>query len=48
MRAVIRRNKQLICDEVPDLTPGPGQILCAPWPAESAARISTPSTTWST
>ena len=27
MRAVIRRNKQLICDEVADLTPGPGQIL---------------------
>jgi threonine dehydrogenase-like Zn-dependent dehydrogenase len=27
MRAVIRRNRQLICDEVADLTPGPGQIL---------------------
>jgi threonine dehydrogenase-like Zn-dependent dehydrogenase len=27
MRAVIRRNKQLICDEIPELTPGPGQVL---------------------
>ena len=27
MRAVIRRNKQLVCDEVADLTPGPGQLL---------------------
>ncbi|MCA3710631.1 MAG: alcohol dehydrogenase catalytic domain-containing protein, partial [Phenylobacterium sp.] len=27
MRAVIRRNKQLVCDEVADLSPGPGQIL---------------------
>jgi threonine dehydrogenase-like Zn-dependent dehydrogenase len=27
MRAVIRRNKQLVCDEVADLTPGPGQVL---------------------
>ena len=27
MRAVIRRNKQLVCDEIPDLTPGPGQLL---------------------
>ena len=27
MRAVIRRNKQLICDEIPNLVPGPGQIL---------------------
>ena len=27
MRAVIRRNKQLICDDIPDLIPGPGQVL---------------------
>jgi threonine dehydrogenase-like Zn-dependent dehydrogenase len=27
MRAVIRRNKQLICDEIPELTPGAGQVL---------------------
>jgi 2-desacetyl-2-hydroxyethyl bacteriochlorophyllide A dehydrogenase len=27
MRAVIRRNKQLICDEIAELTPGPGQVL---------------------
>ena len=27
MRAVIRRNKTLVCDEVADLTPGPGQLL---------------------
>lgn len=27
MRAVVRRNKQLICEEIADLTPGPGQIL---------------------
>ncbi len=27
MRAVIRRNKQLVCDEVAELTPGPGQVL---------------------
>jgi len=25
MRAVIRRNKQLVCDEVADLSPGPGR-----------------------
>lgn len=27
MRAVIRRNKQLVCDEIAELTPGPGQVL---------------------
>ena len=27
MRAVIRRNKQLVCDEVAELTPGAGQVL---------------------
>ena len=27
MRAVIRRNKQLVCDEVAELTPGIGQVL---------------------
>lgn len=27
MRAVIRRNKQLVCDEIEDLTPGNGQVL---------------------
>jgi 2-desacetyl-2-hydroxyethyl bacteriochlorophyllide A dehydrogenase len=27
MRAVIRRNKQLVCDEIEDLTPGEGQVL---------------------
>jgi hypothetical protein len=27
MRAVIRRNKRLVCDDIPDLTPGPGQLL---------------------
>ena len=27
MRAVVRRNKQLVCDEVPDLTPAEGQVL---------------------
>jgi threonine dehydrogenase-like Zn-dependent dehydrogenase len=27
MRAVIRRNKALVCDEVADLTPGEGQVL---------------------
>ena len=27
MRAVIRRNKQLVCDEIPELTPGAGQVL---------------------
>ena len=27
MRAVIRRNKQLVCDEIEDLAPGPGQVL---------------------
>lgn len=27
MRAVVRRNKQLVCAEIADLTPGPGQVL---------------------
>lgn len=27
MRAVIRRNKQLVCDDIPDLTPDQGQVL---------------------
>ncbi|WP_304187599.1 alcohol dehydrogenase catalytic domain-containing protein, partial [Phenylobacterium aquaticum] len=27
MRAVIRRNKQLICEEIAELTPGAGQVL---------------------
>jgi 2-desacetyl-2-hydroxyethyl bacteriochlorophyllide A dehydrogenase len=27
MRAVIRRNKQLVCDEIAELTPGAGQVL---------------------
>lgn len=27
MRAVIRRNKQLVCDDIPDLTPEQGQVL---------------------
>jgi len=27
MRAVIRRNKQLVCDEIDDLVPGEGQVL---------------------
>jgi threonine dehydrogenase-like Zn-dependent dehydrogenase len=27
MRAVIRRNKQLVCDEIAELTPGQGQVL---------------------
>jgi len=27
MRAVIRRNKQLVCDEIAELTPGEGQVL---------------------
>lgn len=27
MRAVVRRNKQLVCDEVPDPVPGPGEVL---------------------
>ena len=27
MRAVVRRNKQLVCAEIEDLTPGPGQVL---------------------
>ena len=27
MRAVIRRNKQLVCDEIADLKPGAGQVL---------------------
>lgn len=27
MQAVIRRNKQLVCDEIADLTPGSGQVL---------------------
>lgn len=27
MRAVIRRNKQLVCDEIEDLTPAEGQVL---------------------
>lgn len=27
MRAVIRRNKQLVCDEIADLRPGEGQVL---------------------
>lgn len=27
MRAVIRRNKQLVCDEIEDLVPGEGQVL---------------------
>lgn len=27
MRAVIRRDKRLVCDEIEDLTPGPGQVL---------------------
>lgn len=27
MRAVIRRNKQLVCDEIPELTPADGQVL---------------------
>ena len=27
MRAVIRRNKQLVCDEIAELEPGPGQVL---------------------
>ncbi|THG38489.1 alcohol dehydrogenase [Sphingomonas olei] len=27
MRAVVRRNKQLVCDEVPDPTPGQGEVL---------------------
>ena len=27
MRAVIRRNKQLVCDEIEELTPGAGQVL---------------------
>ena len=27
MKAVIRRNKQLVCDEIGELTPGEGQVL---------------------
>ena len=27
MRAVVRRNKQLVCDEIADLVPGEGQVL---------------------
>jgi threonine dehydrogenase-like Zn-dependent dehydrogenase len=27
VRAVVRRNKQLVCDEIAELTPGPGQVL---------------------
>ncbi len=27
MRAVVRRNKQLVCAEIGELTPGPGQVL---------------------
>jgi len=27
MRAVIRRNRQLVCDEIAELTPAPGQVL---------------------
>jgi 2-desacetyl-2-hydroxyethyl bacteriochlorophyllide A dehydrogenase len=27
MRAVVRRNKQLVCDEIDELTPGAGQVL---------------------
>ena len=27
MRAVIRRNKQLVCDEIADLKPDQGQVL---------------------
>lgn len=27
MRAVVRRNKQLVCDEIPDLEPAEGQVL---------------------
>lgn len=27
MRAVVRRNKQLVCDEIPELVPGEGQVL---------------------
>ena len=27
MRAVVRRNKQLVCTEIGELTPGPGQVL---------------------
>ena len=27
MRAVIRRNKQLVCDEIADLKPAEGQLL---------------------
>ena len=27
MRAVVRRNKQLVCADIEDLTPGPGQVL---------------------
>jgi threonine dehydrogenase-like Zn-dependent dehydrogenase len=27
MRAVVRRNKQLVCDEIPDLEPAAGQVL---------------------
>ena len=27
MRAVVRRNKQLVCDEIPELEPATGQVL---------------------
>ena len=35
MRAVIRRNKQLVCDEIADLKPQAGQDAMSAWNAGS-------------